>query len=105
MTVIPAVEVGRQYLSDPDVDELIRGDEVQDGMVVLVADSIMRGSSLSTRSLETDRWCRVSKIRMTRRHNAEPLLSFVGTYADGSQFPRTYSSSYFWYVKKASVTA
>ena len=43
---VPVAEVGKQYMSDPETDDLIRGEELQDGMVVLAADGLFRGSTM-----------------------------------------------------------
>ena len=100
---VPVAEVGKQYMSDPETDDLIRGEELQDGMVVLVADGLFRGSTMGR--YEDNRWCRVSKLKFSPQREYGRITSFVGVYADGSLFPRSYSESYFWYVKKDSVPA
>jgi hypothetical protein len=92
------------YLMDPSTDDLIRGDELKEGMVVLIEDVVVRndpqklgadGTSTydTLRIYETARWCLVTKLHLGQ------IISFVGVYGDGTKMSRSYNHSFFWFVK------
>lgn len=102
--VVPECFVPIAYLTDPDTEYLVWGDELQDGMVVVLdgqsivrenPDNLDRDAYTRSRVLESARWCRVTKLRR-RGH----CVSFIGVYGDGSQAARTYAADYAWIVKK-----
>jgi hypothetical protein len=104
---IPEAFVPYAYTNDPDTEDLIFGDMVQIGMVVIKADAVFRGNpdgiemkSLSERTeiLKDARWCRVEDIRRRGDH-----LTIIGLYADGSKATHMISDDFGWYVKKASM--
>lgn len=113
---IPFQLESKGYTMDPRDTDLIRGKELEDGMIVLLEDSMMREEPTCTdnaehkcgsrchRAFKTSRWCKVSKLEKRMRAVGElALLSFVGEYADGSKSSHTYNVSYFWYVKLDSI--
>lgn len=113
---IPSAFVPFTYLNDPETEDLVYGEELRDGMVVLVEDTIIRANPdhLETRSsydrnriLETARWCKVTKLRFTPLYDQHgvsgKLVKFIAVYADGTQMSRKYNTEYSWYVKRASM--
>jgi hypothetical protein len=103
---VPECFVPIAYLTDPDTEYLVWGDELQEGMVVVVdgailsrenPDNIERDGYSRARVLESARWCRVTKLR--RRGE---LVSFIGVYGDGSQAARTYNIQFAWIVKRSA---
>ena len=103
---VPECFVPVAYLTDPDTEYLVWGDELQDGMVVVVEgellsrenpDNIDRDPYTRGRVLESARWCRVTKLR-----RSGDLVRFIGVYSDGSQAARCYNTQYAWIVKRAS---
>ncbi|QFG08742.1 hypothetical protein PBI_INGRID_70 [Arthrobacter phage Ingrid] len=113
---IPFQLESKGYIMNPSDTDLIRGKELEDGMIVLLEDSLLREEPTCTedpehkcgsrchRAFKTSRWCKVSKLEKRMRVTGEvALLSFVGEYADGSKSSHTYNVSYFWYVKLDSI--
>lgn len=87
---------------------LVRGNELEDGDIVLIAEPGMRGhpeevdagmASLMSRAqtLKASRWCEVKNYEI-REHTSVTLIYFVGVYADGSEIERYYNVKYDWYV-------
>ena len=106
-TTIPDGFAPRVYPLDPDTEDLIFGDQLVEGMVVLFEDSLLRGDAnhidtespiTRARTLETTRWCRVSSVRRSGH-----IVVFIGEYADGSKLRRSYAQDYAWFVKKNSM--
>jgi len=100
------------YDMDPEFDDLIRGDELQDGMIVLIEEMREDPSRLLhdeehpyvlKRIRETARWCTVTKLRFVPYPDAGQLVEFIGVYADGTKASRRYNESWFWFVKKDSI--
>jgi hypothetical protein len=113
---IPFQLESKGYIMDPRDTDLIRGRELEDGMIVLLEDSLMREEPTCTedadhkcgsrcyRAFKTSRWCKISKLEKNRNYGGDSrLVSFVGEYADGSKSSHTYNVSYFWYVKLDSI--
>jgi hypothetical protein len=104
---IPAGFAPMVYLTDPETEDVVWGDDLRDGMVVILSDSILMDDPdkfettdvyTRRRLLEKARWCRITRLRRDGH-----LVSFIGVYEDGSQFSRTYASSWAWVVKKEST--
>lgn len=101
---------------DPDTEDLIWGDRLQQGYVVLISnDNIVRQDPKDhelhllnddlecnpwqcPRVNETSQWCMITDLR--RSHD---LIHFIGVYADGVKRARTYNKSFAWIVKKESM--
>lgn len=105
--VIPDGFAPRVYLLDPDTEDLIFGDQLTEGMVVLLEDSLLRHDAddiqsqapiTRAKTLETARWCRVDAVRRNGH-----IVAFIGEYADGSKLRRSYANHYAWFVKKNSI--
>lgn len=89
--------VPRDYRFNPKTEELIYGDELADGMMVLT-DSLWQGAvdDIAAKTvIETNRWCMVTKIRME-----DSAIFFVGVYNDGHMAIRQSSVTDGWYVKR-----
>ncbi len=93
------------YTANAVTDKIVFGDQLQNGMRVLVAESIMRGHSgddaysVASRA-ERNCWCKVTELR--QRNN---VVTFVGVYDDGSMRVRTYNKDDGWIVKLDSIPA
>lgn len=106
---IPSEMVPQNFEMNPRTEDLIRGIEVQEDMVVLIENITHREDPSAheygadhecdaykcPRLLKESRWCKVTKIE---QHHGD-LLTFIGVYADGTKRSRTYNLSYCWYVK------
>jgi hypothetical protein len=117
MSAPTGIYVDRFYEMDPEFDDLIFGTELRDGMVVLIEDSLLRGDPERAfrgdtplgekyeiaRCREANRWCTVTRLSLAPRAGYEPLVRFIGEYADGTKAIRQYSSDYAWLVKRASL--
>ena len=94
--------VDRFYEMNPESEDLLAGDELENGLIVLIEDSMVREDASRAefdayamkRLRENNQWCRVTSLR---RHG--DLVSFVGVYEDGVKRPRTFNQSYYWIVK------
>lgn len=107
MMSVPEEFVPQNFEMNPETEDLIRGNLVQENMIVLV-EGLYRtdpsGHEVGVdhecdayncpRLLKESRWCRVTQIE--RRGE---LLSFIGAYSDGRKASRTYNLSYCWFVK------
>lgn len=91
------------YVMNPADEDLIRGENLRDGMVVLIEDILVRDAPDTlgekstpyavTRVLAASRWCKVTQLKQGS------IVSFVGVYGDGTKMSRAYSDRYFWLVK------
>ena len=101
------------YVMNPETDDLIRGDKLREGMIVLLEGCRMRQDPKNfettdsaynrQKALETSRWCTVTDIQ-TRSGDGR-VMSFIGLYADGTKFERTYNEFFCWFVKLDSIPA
>ena len=92
------------YMMDPVTEDLIRGSELKEGMVVLIEDALVREDPKKLdeentsrtnvlRIWDTSRWCMVTKLIQG------DVMSFIGVYGDGTKMSRMYSDRYCWFVK------
>lgn len=109
---IPYGIVRRGFEMNPDTDVILRGEELQEGMIILLEEALMRENPSyhldsnphicddyrCPRIKETSQWCMVTNLK--RRGD---ITSFVGIYADDVHRSRTYNESFFWLVKKEYV--
>lgn len=115
---IPSEFVDRNAEMNPETDDLIRGRELKEGMVVLIEDSSVRedishhtgetdhkcDAHKCRRIKETSRWCRVTSLDIRKRmEDRSPLVSFIAVYSDGTKRLRTYNQSFGWFVKLNSM--
>lgn len=86
-------------------ERVIRGEDLEDGMIVLIAERTFRefGDKLPSKKdynyarwRETRYWCVVTDLKISDHD----IVSFVGLYADGRKIPRTYHKSIFWIVRE-----
>lgn len=101
---IPTVICGRNFRMNPDFDDVIRGSELQENMVILIEDRNSRPrtseeGSISAqanmaRILDMNRWCIV-----TRLVKNDSQVSFVGVYCDGNKAFHICEPNTAWYVK------
>lgn len=100
------------YVMNPETDDLIRGDKLREGMIVLLESVSMRRDAENfadpktrpydrQRSLETSRWCTVTDMHTSSGDGR--VMSFIGLYADGTKFERMYNESFCWFVKLDSI--
>lgn len=102
---IPEEFVTRQQLMDPQTEDVIRGTDLKQGMIVIVEGTLMRERDIpsdidpyrAARYKEVNRWCRVTDL-----HIRGDQVSFVGVYSDGVKISRNYNLSWFWVVKNES---
>ncbi len=104
---VPVAFVPLNYLNDPETEDLIFGDQLVEGMVVLIEGTLSRANPDhyqttnpydQHRIQETARWCRVITLRRER-----DIITFIGEYGDGTKLKRSYNYCFTWYVKKASM--
>lgn len=109
LSSIPSAFVPLQYMNDPETEDLIFGDRLKSGMVVLLEDTLLRadpdryGTSDThdqIRIQETARWCRIVDIRYSGN-----MVTMICEYNDGSKRLRSYNISFAWFVKLASMPA
>jgi len=113
--------VGQYYKMDPQIEDLIRGSDLKNGMEVLSAeiqDKVPLDEWTQTnaetfrehlnslpahtrhKADKNNRWMIVSDIQKTKYSIG---YSFIGTYADGTKMLHDTSALQVWYVKKASI--
>lgn len=110
---VPDVFETKLFQMNPATDDLIRGVELANDMVVLLEDPLNReqpGDHLKeghecnphrcTRVLATARWCKVTQLE---RRRGNDLVSFIGVYHDGTKRSRVYNVSFCWFVKMGSI--
>lgn len=110
---IPEGYVPVDYAMRPDEDDIIRGFQLEPGMVVLVEEVVFRENperldekvdSYTKNRLDiTSQWCQVTALDTGRGMGPGNIISFIGIYSDGAKHSRTYSESIFWIVKKESM--
>jgi len=106
---IPKGFASKNFIMDPATDDMIYGSELEEGMIVLMGDSLIRedpaqffqtpeeerSEYTENRLRQSARWCRVTKLRYHGH-----IVQFIGVYEDGTKVSRSYANSYAWYVKK-----
>lgn len=106
---IPEAYVPLDYNPDGAIETLVRGSSIENGMIVLSEDmredperhvegyngdykpSVYDRLRLNKMS----RWCRVTELTVQN-----DIVSFVGIYADGSMYSRSYHQRWYWLVKR-----
>lgn len=98
--------VDQHYVAQSEFEDILFGEDLRDGMIVLIEDSLMRADlgHLSShydraRAEECNRWCEVSRLRFVANPQS-PMVRFVGQYPDGTMRVRTYGASHAWIVKR-----
>lgn len=94
--------VSQKYRLDPETDDLIYGDALENGMVVLSEDGRYSEKAVAggytTNLPVVNRWCEVTQVR-----GEEDGVYFIALYADGHKTVRGTSETSGWLVKKASI--
>lgn len=124
-STIPDRIEAEYYRMNPKTDDILsEGVLLKNGMIVLIEDSLLRetkdlalqideatGEIKNQRSynrlLTTNRWCRVSNLKVNgqrERYYSTASVSFIAEYADGTKEKRRYGADYAWLVKLDSLT-
>lgn len=89
-----------RYVMNPAEDTLIYGDELADGMSVLLDDWTLR----SPHGYGEDEQLRQQRFRtVTRLRHDGTCVNFIGEWVDGFQHSHRYAMSYAWIVKRNSM--
>lgn len=110
---IPFAYAPYSFEMEPGRHDLLFGDELEEGMIVLVSDPNLRRDPLDKiraekpgyygptwdavdeyNLIKTSCWCRVTKLQRMGR-----VISFIGLYADGTKKVRTYHQTIGWFVQ------
>lgn len=101
--------VPRDYVMNPETEDLVYGDELRDGDIVLIEAGLVRKSLPKNwaevrdyeriQALENSRWCVITKLRRSPVYDHNVILNFIGVYEDGTKMSRTFSESYAWFRK------
>ena len=109
--------VSKWYVMDPQFEDLVFGDDLREGMIVLLEDSMFRTDLAhivsgydQDRADECNRWCEVTQLRVISRTDehgrpSSPLIRFIGRYGDGTKRVRQFDASFAWVVKLGSGDA
>jgi hypothetical protein len=111
MQTIPDDYCGRRFSMNPETEDIIRGSDLENGMVVLVESRDLRlptsNERLDNREdilpqiVDVDRWCRITNLCQDDWPNGK--VSFVGVYSDGKKAFREYQAKTAWFVKLDSM--
>lgn len=97
--------VSKYYVMDPSVEKSLFGQDLIDGMIVLVEhpnykfeleDVSLKPVSLDYERNIANRWCKISEIT----EGYEGMMHFLATYGDGTSFRRS-SAKYQGWIAKA----
>ena len=114
---IPTEIVEKFRPFDVETEEMLYGEELENGMVVLIETRCRIDNVLSESEVELtpmgkhdvltlNRWCRISKIRKPDENTPDRnrgAISFMGVYADDTQEIRHSGIHTGWVVKKYSI--
>lgn len=97
------------YKMNPETEELLPdGSHLANGMKVLVNDSDVRmrvGEGMKDwemdRALANNQWCTISNLEIERNG---AMISFIGTYEDGTKRNRRLGRALTWLVKLDSIS-
>jgi hypothetical protein len=100
--------VPKSYRMDPETEDVLYGEKLRDGMIVLYADDNRRESIPHIQKYGTDdglanallynRWVTVSDLG-----KFDENLTFIGVYSDGTKKQHTFHPKKAWYVKLDSI--
>jgi hypothetical protein len=85
------------YVMNPAEDYLLFGDDIADGMWVLIEDESLRGGfeSSEDQCIRGQRFARVTHLRREGEH-----IRFIAEYVDGFQRSRKVHTVLAWIVKR-----
>ena len=98
------------YVMDPKTEDVVYGDELRDGDIVLIESGLVRYSIPKNwaevreyervKILENSRWCVITKLRRIPSYGgSNSILNFIGVYEDGTKMSRSFSEAYAWFRK------
>lgn len=94
--------VPKNYKMDPETEDLIYADDLENGMRVLVAEGRLREDVAhdvnNSLILVRNRWCTVKRFRAE-----ETGMYFIGVHDDGDMCIRQAAPTQGWLVKKDSI--
>ena len=104
------------YVMDPETEDLVYGDELREGDIVLIESGLIRLSIPKNwadvheydrlKTLENSRWCVITKLRRpTGYEDHNTILNFIGVYEDGTKMSRSFSGTYAWFRKLVPASA
>jgi hypothetical protein len=108
MSVIPSRPVIKNYEMNPLKDDLISGYKLEEGMLVLCEDALLRAYADKKpnktdpdflRFMKTRYFCRVTELTFSSSYDNGTLVTFIGVYADGVKRVNTYNCVYRWIVR------
>ena len=101
--------VSAWYAANAESEDIVFGDQLRDGMTVLIEDRMARQNVDNIRSEydraradEMNRWCKVTRYQLIKTGDW-PTVKFVGVYPDGSMRVRVMAASYGWIVKRGGI--
>lgn len=106
---IPADYVPIDYKAHTNSEKIVRGSELKEGDVILIADAVFRENPVRVDAHSNEyvrerlntksRWCRVTNLEGKTAYQQD-LISYIGLYADGTMAAHTYNKSIYFIVKK-----
>lgn len=101
------MEDSKYYTANAATDTILYGDQLREGMEVLIEDTMLREYDTDSDSpyVEARRnacnyWCQVTGLRYQ-----SGVLTFIGLYDDDTMRVRRYATSYAWIVKDTTIPA
>jgi hypothetical protein len=90
---------------NPAEDTICFGDEITEGMLVIVEAEALRSASRGENEfLRANRFCKVTRLRRFPPFADYPTqIQFVGEWIDGYQRVMRYATDYAWIVKRGSL--
>jgi hypothetical protein len=106
---IPGGYAPAYFKQDPQIEELLRTEDLKDGMIVLVESMFSRDDPKEAEGPDANPWVveRLEKYQTWRmvtkiQESRNNIISWVGVAADGSAKSMQYGRGHFFFVKKAS---
>lgn len=124
-TVMALLEIPSEYVQidhqmNPKTEDLISGRKLEEGMIVLLEESILREDPERLKRLEkrtgvdpeelayearyirnrlnkSSRWFRILEIEPSTNH--DDIVHFIALYSDGTKASHMFNKSYHWFVK------
>ena len=105
------------YVMDPKTEDLVYGDELREGDIVLIESGHVRHSIPKNwaevrehervKTLENSRWCVITKLRMIPGCDGDynSIINFIGVYDDGTKMSRSFSEGHAWFRKLVPASA
>lgn len=104
---VPYDMVEQYYSMNPTTEDLLRGEDLKEGMVVLMESPFFRqdlGQMQHTNEVRAaqkrNRWCIITRLKIDEERGQ---IWFIGLYADGSKMSRNDNINSGWLVKLDSI--